>query len=349
MVKHLRVRHPAVDVSFCCSRCGKPGERLHGAMVHYARCGGGRYWAGDFLCEYCGRAFGSQMGLSLHMKHVHPSERNEQRSGKMRPPPYRRPPWGEDEERRLLSYYNLWRGVEGCRRRIATRMGRTEDEIMRKIEELREGGVLGSTVVEIEVLGGDGGDGGLWEWNPCPVGDVDQDRWVEMRTRIRQMWDGNVSQEDIDEIIECLERALVTERRPHVHRRGGRQGRGKKVREYARTQVMFNRAPNDLARLVLDNRTEQLLRPATGKEKPPERAVEAVRAMWSERGGCHVDFPRTRQERWKIKPITAALVREKIKKMKDGATGLDGVTQRSLEEHDGMAGVLSELFNLMLE
>jgi hypothetical protein len=163
----------------------------------------------------------------------------------------------------------------------------------------------------------------LWDWDPQPVGPVIGGPIEGLWRRVRDMWERPFTQEEVDAWVTDLGVMVAPRVREREDRTHQPRGRGRKVREYARTQKMFSGSPRDLGRMVLEGRIEELRTPSE-RLLPPEEAIARVRELW--RG----NEPLTRNSEtcqgpvWGIRPITPMLVRDKMKKNEGRGPGPRG-------------------------
>uniref|UniRef100_A0AAY4C4B0 Reverse transcriptase n=1 Tax=Denticeps clupeoides TaxID=299321 RepID=A0AAY4C4B0_9TELE len=80
--EHFVKFHRDVPVVFSCGKCGKGDQNPRSILSHHAKCKSGAPQtspARGHECTLCGQSFGTISGLSQHKRHVHPTERNEER------------------------------------------------------------------------------------------------------------------------------------------------------------------------------------------------------------------------------------------------------------------------------
>nr|CAI5841461.1 unnamed protein product [Callosobruchus analis] len=119
---HVTTEHPGVTIYWECPTCDKRSTTTAGIQNHSRVC---RHRTNalvnaqvSFSCGNCSATFPTQIGLSQHERHVHPSVRNQKRLATAAAPRKRtvgerssRPKiWTEEEEQRLRELNEVYRG-----------------------------------------------------------------------------------------------------------------------------------------------------------------------------------------------------------------------------------------------
>lgn len=78
-INHIQLMHKDKRVLYECSKCSKIYQSKHGAQCHLPKCRDqnvnerNEY---NFVCNSCGKAFATHIGLTQHERHEHPLVRN---------------------------------------------------------------------------------------------------------------------------------------------------------------------------------------------------------------------------------------------------------------------------------